>query len=114
MQAVLIRREVTADRGQTRKHRHAVTVSTEAVIEAVGVLGEHWTTTDIAAQLGVRERAVRSAVGWLLGAKLIKRVEEKSWSINPDGSIRWVGAQYAINHPAGDVSMLNQIIRAWA
>ena len=114
MAVTLIRLEMAMDRGHAprkahRKHRHEVAVTTEAVIEAVGEMEDGWTTQDVASGLNVPERSVRAAVGWLLGARLIRQVGIV-WSNQARREI----ARYAICHPAGKVSLLNQIIQAWA
>ena len=98
-----------------RKHRHAVTVSTERVLACVQGMPEGWTTHDVADRLSVSERAVRAAVQWLVD----------SGEIQPFGLAKRSGSEARRAYPAKiyvvsperrpcDVGFLNMLLRMWA
>jgi hypothetical protein len=106
----LIRREVTTDRGIKRKHRHFVTISTEAVLACVRSMPEGWTTHDVAKRLGVGERAVRTAVQWLVDTRQIKSAGEVSRATNATKKPYRARVYVICPEPCQcDVSLLNRI-----
>lgn len=105
----LIRRVVTADRGQRRKHRHVVTVSTEAVIECVGELPDQWSTRDVAEKIGVSERAVRASIQWLAVNGMIRSVASIERRVRGDGQIYRVRVYEVVPVSECDVGLLNRI-----
>lgn len=92
---------------ETRKHRHAVTVSTEAVLSCAQSLPSGWTTHEIATRLSVSERAVRAAVQWLSVQCSIKECARTG-----KGSTK----TYTVSSKdqSCDVGLLNRIVMRWA
>lgn len=94
---------------ETRKHRHIVSVTTEDVMACAKRFPRGWTISDMAASLGVTERAVRAAVQWLSAQRAVKALPVSAERRRCRVKVYIISCGERCN-----VLLLNRIVMRWA